>query len=370
MLSEVIKLDPKLDEQGLNKMFNTLNRRFTQLAKSFGKGMDLAMKAAPLLDLVGKIVSKIVSPLDRAEEVIDRILGKAGDITDAAEEFDTTTGNLSVLEAAGLMKGVGRDIMRTMVRKFQTDLAQERRNAEGEAEAISRGEKPKTQPGLLRNFIGIDDTAEAFFSFVQSMQKLDPKDRILAQTQIFGERMRGKVAAFLNEPNFPNLLKELPTATQYQTSIANADSVGDRMDYVTTLREEYSSIKKNNMVNMTMPESYNRVQAQKDKEETEALARYNKSAEAQIAMGKLIGKADTFITEMMNTFLPKAVQVIEIVVEWSGKLEPYIKQLQGWSSTTIDTIFKKITDISTAIENAYKRMENLPFFKSFGGGKK
>jgi DNA anti-recombination protein RmuC len=103
VLTEVLKIQPKLDDKELNKMEKSLGSRFARIAKGFGRGLKLASVAA----LGAAVLDKLVNPLNEVKQAIDRTLGKADDIVTNAKQFNTSTEKLA--QAQGSWKRSGSD---------------------------------------------------------------------------------------------------------------------------------------------------------------------------------------------------------------------------------------------------------------------
>ncbi len=185
MFSEILKIQPQLDNADLNKMEKSLSGRFSKIAKGFGRGLGIAAGFA----LGAAVLDKLINPLQEVKAAIDRTLGKADDIVTNAKQFGTSTENLLKLNALGTLKGVSPETMGLLLTKFQGALAQAKANP--------------LDPNVsgVKNFIGQKDTAEAFFNFIAQLQKMDATQRTLIQTQIFGEKQTLKMAEFL-QSNF------------------------------------------------------------------------------------------------------------------------------------------------------------------------
>jgi len=322
VLEETIKLKPELDKGGLEKMFRDLNKRFSNVAKTFGRGMSMALRAAPFLAIASTIAAKLSSPLEKAEMIIDKILGKSGDLTDAADEFETTPGKLARLEAVGGMKGVDESTMRMLLSKFQTDLAQER-----ETMRLN----PDAKPGLLRNFVDERDTAEAFFQFIQSLQKLSPEERTLAQTTVFGERVRGRASPFFNEKDFEGLLARLPSEIEFNKATEYADNLADRLDIIKVVNEANNYIKKSPMIKDNMITDIGRGQQQVMDQETQTLLRYSNNQAMYLELMGIANRIDKAFTRLLDETGPTLIKAIQKVGDVLDLITPKIERAMEWT---------------------------------------
>lgn len=328
MFTEVIKLIPQMDSAALNSMFTNLNKRFAGVAKAFGKGMGAALKFGPIFALVSTLVSKLLNPLEKAEEIIDKILGKSGDLQDSAEELETTPGRLARLEALGQMKGLDPAVMRTLLTKFQTDLSQEKEN-----------ERLGLKPGLLRNFTGESDTAEAFFQFIQSLQTLPPEQKVLAQTQVFGERIRGRASAFFNDQDYQGKLDTLPSESVINRAVTRADNMGDRLDELDTVRALKAFVNKATTgIQPVMITDIVQGRSIQDKAESETLARYENNKKMYLEIQKIIGKADAFFTKIVDEVAPSVIDGLKRLGDVMDKVIPLLERLGTWGQQKVDEI--------------------------------
>lgn len=185
MISSILKIVPKLDNAALRRMEKTLQTRFARVAKRFGKGLAGAFKGGALLGAATMLIGKILNPLKEVNDAIERTLQTSDQISNAAKQFTTTTGNLYKLMQIAKASGMDSNTLMDMMVKFQGRL--------GEARA-----KPN-EPHLLQQFKDESDTAEAFFKFIQSMKGLSVDDQQRAQRQIFDEGQIIKIRGLLNQ---------------------------------------------------------------------------------------------------------------------------------------------------------------------------
>src|SRR5690606_17400208 len=122
------------------------------------------------------------------------ILGTAGNLQDFSAQLGTTPGNLAFLKTIAESEGIGEDRLIKTLSRFQTE--------------IGRAKADPTAPSLVREFVGIDDTAEAFFQFLQSLQKVDKDLRSAIGQQVIGERGIIEFTGLLNT-NLVERYKEL-----------------------------------------------------------------------------------------------------------------------------------------------------------------
>lgn len=184
MFSEILKIIPQIDSKDLAKMEKALQSRFTKIAKGFGKGLANVLKGGGIAGVALALIDKLLNPLKEVQEAIDRSLAKGDDLATFAAQFNTTAGRLAKVQALGEASGLDAEGLRMLLVKFQTSLA----------EAAADPNKDTS----VRAFAGREDTLEAFFEFIQSLQKLNKGDQLRVQSEVFGERQILKASEFLN----------------------------------------------------------------------------------------------------------------------------------------------------------------------------
>jgi hypothetical protein len=219
MFKEILKIIPQVENRDLQKMERSLGRRFGRIAKKFGKVLTSVLTKGSLVGLGLALINKIVNPLQAVQESIDRILNQGDDLRTFAETFNTTAGKLAKLTAFGEATGLDRDFLFQLLSKFQVRLA--------ETEADPNLRSP------LRQFVGREDTADAFFDFIQNLKQLSKSDSALAQKLVFGDDALIRAADFiqsdlskLNEEFFKGIstkaITEAATRSEGLSNLQNA----------------------------------------------------------------------------------------------------------------------------------------------------
>lgn len=219
MFSEVLKIIPQIDSKDLAKMEKSLQSRFTKIAKGFGKGLANVLKGGGIAGVALALIDKLLNPLKEVQEAIDRSLSKGDDLATFAAQFNTTSGRLAKVQAMGEASGLDAEGLRMLLVKFQ--------GAQSEARA------DRSKDTSVRNFADRQDTLEAFFEFIQSLQKLNKGDQLRVQTEVFGERQILKASEFLNA-NFEDLGKKFARfdaakLTGAADKLANLSDMNDQL---------------------------------------------------------------------------------------------------------------------------------------------
>lgn len=224
MFTEILKIKPQLDGKDLSAMENSLNGRFKKIAKKFGSGLLDVIKGGGIAGLALGLIDKLLNPLKEVQEAIEKSLKGGDDLATYAKQFNTTAGNLARLQAFGKASGLDAEGVRMLLVKFQGAVAQS---------ALKPGEITSTSA-----YVGKKDTAEAFFEFVQALQKLTPTQQNLVQQEVFGERQILKASEFLHA-DFAFLSKALggPSAEQLTAAAEKLGTLNDMKDLLAARRD-------------------------------------------------------------------------------------------------------------------------------------
>lgn len=185
MFTEILKVVPKLDNKDLKAMETALQGRFTKLAKGFGKGLKGAVMGGGIAGIAMGLIDKLLNPLKEVQEAIERTLATSDDLSTNAKQFNTSSGKLFKLVTLAKASGLDEGSLYTLMAKFQTAVAQAKANPNDDSVSS------------VKNYTGHKDTSEAFFGFIQQLQKMDSNQRVLIQSQVFGEKQILKMADFL-----------------------------------------------------------------------------------------------------------------------------------------------------------------------------
>lgn len=219
MFTEILKIVPKMDNADLERMRKAVQSRFTKVAKSFGSGVVAALKGGGIMGAGLALIDKLLNPLKETQEAIDRTLKSGDDAVTNAKQFNTTAGKLLKLQAFAQSSGLDADSLSMLITKFQT--------------AVAEAQNDPTKVTSVRNFAGIPDTAEAFFQFIQALQKMDKSQQLLVQQEVFGEKQILKMSDFLNS-DFANIGKYFSKFSSDRLT-SSANKIGGLNDLSDTL---------------------------------------------------------------------------------------------------------------------------------------
>ena len=184
MISDILKLIPKISPEDLGKMEKQLGNRFTKIAKGFAKGVGNAFKGGAVVGGVMSLVDKLLNPLKEVQEAIERALANSDDIVTNAKQFNTSAASLAKLQGYGKAAGLDPDNLNMLLTKYQT--------------AVAEAAADPTKQTAVRQFAGDKDIANSFFQFIQLLQKMDKNQQVLVQKEVFGEKQILKMSDFLN----------------------------------------------------------------------------------------------------------------------------------------------------------------------------
>lgn len=214
-------------------MERSLNTRFKKIAKSFGGGLVSALKGGGIAGIAIGLIDKLLNPLQEVQAAIDKALHGGDDLATFAKQFNTTAGNLARLQGFAKSTGLDPEGLRMLMVKFQ--------------DAVANQMKTPNEQTSVANFTGKKDTAEAFFEFIQALQKMTPIQQNLVQQEVFGERQILKASSFLganfsslngifNQAGVPSAQQQTSAAMwlgQLQENRQTLEAIRDQKDLIT-----------------------------------------------------------------------------------------------------------------------------------------
>ena len=243
MLTDILKIIPKMDSSDLKKLEDQLQSRFTKISKKFGKGLMDVLKGGGIAGLALGLIDKLLNPLQQVQESMDRMLKTSDDLATQANQFNTSSGKLFKLVQIGKSAGLDQEGLFTLITKFQTAVAQAK--ADPNDQSVS----------AVRNFTNEKDTVANFFNFIQQLKKMDTDLQLLVQQQIFGEKQIGKMSEFLNL-NFAKQLRETGLDRQssetFTKAIDKMAKLSDLADILKVKNENKDIIDKSRLINESM----------------------------------------------------------------------------------------------------------------------
>ena len=309
MLTEVLKIQPKLDNNELNQMERQLGSRFSRIAKGFGRGLKLASAAA----LGAAVLDKLINPLQEVKAAIDRTLGKADDIVTNAKQFNTTTENLLKIRSLANVRGITNENIDMLLTKFQGAVAAAAANPNDPAN------------NSVRNYVGEKDTAVAFYNFITQLQKMDKNQQLLIQTQVFGEKQVLKMAEFLQDVGFKESAASLSRVNFKRVADATEKNAAknDTMTANRTVNELQDMINKSQVINNGTIRNMNQSEINNLTRENGRIARSAQAFTAEENIAQLTEQVEQLANKLL-TELPVLMDGLKGIV---SLLE---KSVEGW----------------------------------------
>ena len=309
MLTEVLKIQPKLDNNELNQMERQLGSRFSRIAKGFGRGLKLASMAA----LGAAVLDKLINPLQEVKAAIDRTLGKADDIVTNAKQFNTTTENLLKIRSLANVRGITNENIDMLLTKFQGAVAQ----------AAANPKDPSNS--AVVNYVKEKDTAVAFYNFITQLQKMDKNQQLLVQTQVFGEKQVLKMAEFLQDVGFKESAASLQKVNfgQAAKSAEKLGALNDKMTANRVVNDIRDLTSKANVIGNDTIRNVNRSEIGNLSRENSRIGRSAQAFTAEENIAQLTDKVEQLANNII-TELPVLMDGLKATV---GLLE---KSVEGW----------------------------------------
>lgn len=309
MLTEVLKIQPKLDNNELNQMERQLGSRFSRIAKGFGRGLKLASMAA----LGAAVLDKLINPLQEVKAAIDRTLGKADDIVTNAKQFNTTTENLLKIRSLANVRGITNENIDMLLTKFQGAVAAAAANPNDPANSS------------VKNYVNEKDTAVAFYNFITQLQKMDKNQQLLVQTQVFGEKQVLKMAEFLQDVGFKESAASLQKVNfgQAAQSAEKLGALNDKMTANRVVNDLRDLTSKAGVIGNDTIRNVNRSEMANLNRENSRIGRSAQAFTAEENIAQLTDKVEQLANNII-TELPILMDGLKATV---GLLE---KSVEGW----------------------------------------
>lgn len=309
MLTEILKIQTRLDELEANQMEKKLNTRFNRIAKGFGRGLKLASIAA----LGAAVLDKLINPLNEVKAAIDKTLGKADDIVTNAKQFNTSTENLLKIRSLGNVRGLSNENIDMLLTKFQGAVAQAKLNPQDASNSA------------VRNYVNEKDTGKAFYNFITELQKMDKDQQVLVQQQVFGEKQVLKMAEFLQDVGFKesaDALKKVDFAKAAAASESLA-KLADQNEANKTVRELNDLSGKAKVIGSSTISNLNKSEINALGRENNRIGRSAQAFTAEERMADIQENVEKLVNEMA-TNIPQLFTALNTVV---GLLRDSVK---GW----------------------------------------
>ncbi len=304
MFKEIVHLIPKMSASDLAAMEAALGSRFVKLAKKFGKGLAASLTGGGFAGLALGLIDKLLNPLKETQDAIDKVLRQGDELVTNAKQFGTTAGKLFRLQQIAKSTGLDEGSLAILLEKFQASVA----------EAV---QDPNKQTSV-RKFVGQKDSAEAFFQFIQGLQKLNKNQQILVQQEVFGEKQILKMADFL-QTDFAAQSKLVggPTAEQLTPGLEKLGTLADLTDALEAKRTLEDTLKKSQVITQGFVES-------KDRQEKQNLDKENRQIQSYESLAAIAEASN----EILNTGKEALLKLTGLVVQFTD-LASNVKKITG-----------------------------------------
>lgn len=317
MFKEILQVVPKLSAGDLNAMEGSLNSRFTRVAKRFGKGLLGALTGGGIAGVALDLVNKILNPLKETQDAIDRVLKQGDDIVTNAKQFGTTAGKLFRLQQLGKSVGLDPESLNVLLEKFQG--------------AVVQATQDPNKETSVRAYVGSKDMADAFFEFIQSLQKMNKTQQVLVQQDVFGEKQILRMAQFLQTDfGWQQMLLGGPKSSDMTAPLEKLEDVNNFKNVLAAHREMNDVIKKSGEINAAMVRS-------QDEQEKLALDRENKQIQSYQSLAE-ISIAATMLTDLVKDVVLKVTDMLVRLTDLTNN----VKRITG--SRAVKGILKMVGD--------------------------
>lgn len=239
---EVLIVIVEIDKPSLNKMDESLSKRFAKISKKFGKGLVAALTGGGIAGVALGFIDKILNPLKETQEAIDKALQRGNDVVTNAKQFGTTAGKLFHIQQLAKAGGISPEEIDVLLEKFQT------------AQAAAKADPSKATS--VRQYANDKDSGAAFFEWIQALQKLPKEQQVLAQTEVFGEKQILHMANFM-QTDFVKQDKALGArpSEQYTPGLQKLSDLKDLREAQSAKVEMEDMLTKSKTINQDMIKS-------------------------------------------------------------------------------------------------------------------
>lgn len=338
MFKEILKIIPKLDDKDLAAMERALQSRFTRIAKNFGKGVMNVFKGGGIAGVALAFIDKLLNPLKETQEAIDRMLKSSDDIATNATQFNTTAGRLFKLVSLAKATGLDQDNLFQLINKFQNAVAEAKADPSKPSSVRNFVEREVVDPVTGQKRTENGDTAEAFFEFIQALQKMDRNQQLLVQQQVFGEKQTLKMADFLQSMKGDSLAKIMKTtgldkvtSEKLTTSIDKLANLNDLADALEAGRGVRDITAKAAVINEGMVRSKDKAERVALERENARIASYENLQAISTSVDKIMGMVENGIG-LLGGLITKLTPMIDKVTAAIDKFmkSPVVRGVRGW----------------------------------------
>jgi gas vesicle protein len=325
-----IKVQPKVDNSDAQKMEHDLSRRFLNVSKKFGHGLNNALKSSAKFGanalkggLIGVAVAAagalLTNPFEKVNEDINQISEGWDNIATRAGQYGVSIAKLR--RAEEVFGAFGIKDLDTILARFETFR-----------EKARTGEDKSLQNYIQPN----QDTIDALVDFSTNLRAMAPDQRNAASGQIFGEKFGNKIAEVLQE----DLIRKSKQFNRYTAEQINrvGSQVAAAEEVQATNRQKLRTqelMQKGSMITKGTMKTQNEYERQKLAVELKQLSQYEIYAEQKI----LQEKALVAFEDMKATLIDKITPILEQIPIYADKafrgfdnIVAAIKKLKFWGT--------------------------------------
>jgi hypothetical protein len=193
--------------------------------------------------------------------------------------------------------------------------------------AVAQAKQNPNDPNnsAVRNYIGENDTAKAFYNFILQLQKMDKNQQVLVQQQVFGEKQILKMAEFLQDTGFQESAKSLEKVN-FAKAAKGAESLAelnDRMAANRTVNELRDLTNKAAVIDRSTIANVNQSEINALRRENGRIGRSAQAFTAEERMAEIQDNVEKLTTELI-TQLPILMDGLNTVVDLLRK------SVEGW----------------------------------------
>lgn len=328
MFQEFLRIIPKLSSADTAAMEQSLNRRFSNVAKKFSKGLKAAVKGT-VFGIGLAFLAELLNPLKELEDRIKDLLGKGEDINELADKYGSTPGALRTLQGAAALDGVNPEKLASLLESFSKTVDTATKEMEER-----RKDPTKTlsaASSAVSQFVGGTDRVDSFFRFLQGLQDFGKANgrakRANVERDVFGEALYGNARRFIESPNLrENINKTGRSQEDINRGIGKLAELQRGRTARETLNETDTLIKASQKLNPGIVADIDR-RAKKEEEKAikqiDDYARLVKAAEALDGLASIVKEIKSVVID--------ALGVLRDIQGWLKNLLPSLPSLPGAS---------------------------------------
>lgn len=323
-----IQIQPQITSADSAKMERDLNRRFANVSKKFGHGLNNALKSSAKFGakalkggLIGAGVALagaiMTNPFEKVNEDLNNTLEKLDNIATRAGQFGVSAGKFR--RAEEVFGAFGVQNLDPILARFAT-FQEKARTGEDKS---------------LQNYINKDeDIIDSLVAFSTSLRQMSPEERNASVEQIFGERYGLKIAEALQE----DLAAKAKQFSKFsEKAINDVVAKGAKNEEIQATErqklETESLVRKGNLIGKGTVRTQAEFERSKLAKELQQLSQYEIYAQQKILEEKSLAVLEDIKSSILGEITPILRTIAEYVrkaLEWASEIARSIKKIQFW----------------------------------------